>query len=253
MTEASLKDGTITIQVGERRFTTNSKTLTDGSGFFKALLAPNWQGGQAVQADGSYFVDADGDLFVHILQFLRRGVYPLFYSNSQGHDFAKYHALLGEARYFLVHKLVDWLEDRKYENTVVFHHSFSVHNGIEEKMRWATSSNIDVSYHPAWSTVYTYVCPRGMIGHRGDPILCEDECRRVQGNRRDKYSKEDVMNMVISEKRTELRLDYENELGFSQSTSNDDEPEHGTLRAPPNDENPELGPAQSSPPPTSGN
>jgi hypothetical protein len=58
-----------------------------------------------VQADGSYFIDADAELFEHILHYLRHGVLLVFYDKSNGHDHAQYLALLKEAEYFQITQL----------------------------------------------------------------------------------------------------------------------------------------------------
>lgn len=62
----SMTGATITLQVGEHRFTTFASTLTAESSYFTHLLSAQWR---RAQADGSYFVDADGTLFPHILRY----------------------------------------------------------------------------------------------------------------------------------------------------------------------------------------
>jgi hypothetical protein len=90
-------DTPIHLQVGGRRFTTTKETLTEESAFFSSLLSGRWE--NALE-DGSYFIDADPVLFEHILRYLRRGVFPLFFDTAKGHDPYLYLALLEEARYF---------------------------------------------------------------------------------------------------------------------------------------------------------
>ena len=109
-------DPTISLQVGERHFVTLKSTLEEKSSFFRALLAEEWQGSRS--PDGSYFVDADLDLFVHILRYLRRGVFPLFYKATYGFDFALYQALQEEALYFGIEDLHIWIKDQKYAQIV---------------------------------------------------------------------------------------------------------------------------------------
>ena len=105
-------DPIISLQVGERHFTTLKSTLKEGSTFFRALLAEEWQGSRS--PDGSYFIDADPDLFVYSLRYLRRGVFPLFYNATYGFDFALYYALQEEALYFGIENLYNWIKDQKY-------------------------------------------------------------------------------------------------------------------------------------------
>lgn len=73
----------ITLQVGERRFITTRDTLVGESGFFTSLLARRWDN---AQEDGSYFIDADPDLFYHVLRYLHRGILLIFYDKAKGHD-----------------------------------------------------------------------------------------------------------------------------------------------------------------------
>ncbi|KAL4888604.1 BTB/POZ protein [Aspergillus ambiguus] len=107
-------DSKVVLQVGERRFTTTREILNE-SPFFQALLSERWND---AQADGSYFVDADPDLFAHILRYLRRGMYPIFYDRVKGHDYALYAALLAEAEYFGIADLQDWLKKQRYLEVV---------------------------------------------------------------------------------------------------------------------------------------
>jgi BTB/POZ domain-containing protein KCTD9 len=85
-----------TIQVSGRRFLTDPATWVGESSFFKALFLEQWG---ELQDDGSYFIDADPDLFEYILHYLRRGVLPVFYDRAKGHgSFGSSHSLV-EHRY----------------------------------------------------------------------------------------------------------------------------------------------------------
>lgn len=95
-------------------------TLTAESPFFASLLSAQWQ---RVQADGSYFVDADGALFPCILRYLRSGALPIFYSSFAGHDYGMYQALLGEAQHLQIPRLMDWLRNKEYEKAVKIEYS----------------------------------------------------------------------------------------------------------------------------------
>jgi hypothetical protein len=106
----------IALEVGERRFTTLVSTLSEESTFFAALLSDRWTDSQS--DDGSYFIDADGDLFVHILRYLRRGLLPVAYDNARGFDYGFYQALAAEAEYFGIDRLHRWIKEKKYLQTV---------------------------------------------------------------------------------------------------------------------------------------
>ena len=114
-TPAPTPSNTITLQVGECRFVTRPATLTRGSDFFARQLSGRWPD---IQPDGSYFLDADGDVFQHVLRYLRHEIMPLFYDNVKGYDYGLYLAVLEQARYFGVEPLQKWLERKTYLQAV---------------------------------------------------------------------------------------------------------------------------------------
>ena len=70
----------ILLQVGDRRFLTTRETLAGAEGYFAALFAGRWSTSKDHERihttpDGIrtiyHFIDRDGDLFCHILQYLR--------------------------------------------------------------------------------------------------------------------------------------------------------------------------------------
>ena len=183
----------ITLQVGERRFVTTSATLVQESQFFSTLLSGRWS---EKQPDGSYFIDADGQLFVHILAYLRRGVLPVFYDNAKGHDHALYAALLEEAKYFQITRLEDWIQGQLYLKAV------KIMRSAEEVVDTAaltesTGADVDVEYHPSWRTIKVYICPRNIPRHRGKPSFCGRLCRRAQSDADDEYEEEDVVSTLV--------------------------------------------------------
>lgn len=105
----------ITLRINDRTFVTTVETLTRESPFFRNLFDTL---GVSNVSD-PYFLDTDPDLFVHILRYLRRGVYPLLYDQSHGFDYNTYHALEREADYFGIAKLSEWLRGGVYESGVV--------------------------------------------------------------------------------------------------------------------------------------
>ncbi|XP_052794307.1 BTB/POZ domain-containing protein KCTD7-like [Mya arenaria] len=90
----------IELNVGGRFFTTTHLTLTKCP---DNMLSAMFSGKYSVirDKDGRYFIDADGDNFIHILNYLRYGDIP-----SQRIAEAVYR----EATYFGIHGLVDELE-----------------------------------------------------------------------------------------------------------------------------------------------
>jgi hypothetical protein len=165
----------IELQVGQQRFTALRSTLVEQSTYFKSLLSGRWN----TRADGSYFVDADPDLFAHILNYLRRpDVFPLFYDNVKGHDFLKYYALLAEARYFGIDALAKWIEDRGYAKVLSFEYTFERFeepDHFKKTMQAGSDTLIECQQTSIPSKVW--VCPTNRIRHMGNKDDCERVCR----------------------------------------------------------------------------
>lgn len=187
----------ITLQIGERRFITTLETLTRESGFFSALLSGRWNN---AQADGSYFIDADPELFEHILRYLRRGVLPIFYDKAKGHDYARYLALAEEANYFQIARLEKWIKDKTYLQVVKISHSakeLESADAIDETI----ATDVEVEYHPTLKTEKVYVCPRGISVHHGNPSACGRLCQNARGDKEDEYVDKDVLITLVIRKR----------------------------------------------------
>ena len=199
----SLTAGTqITLQVGGRRFVTTGETLSRESGFFSTLLSGHWD---HIQADGSFLIDADPQLFEHILRYLRRGVLPVFYDNSKGHDHALYLALMEEAKYFQISRLVQWIESRRFLDAVKIVWSAKELDGAAGSVTETTRTDTEVEYHSAWRTQKTYTCPRGIPVHQGDPSACGRLCKNAQSsNGTESKVEEDgtVLKVLVTRKQT---------------------------------------------------
>jgi len=188
----------ITLEVGEQRFVTTAATLTEESGFFSSLLSGRWDN---TQEDGSYFIDADADLFKHILRYLRRGVLPIFYDNLKGHDHGMYLALLEEAKYFQIPRLEKWIRDKEYFQAVKITRTALEREGVDA-IDETTGTDIETDIYPVWTTEKVYVCPRNITVHRGNPSACGKTCRKVQGDADDEYVDEPLLRTVVIRKRT---------------------------------------------------
>lgn len=89
----------ITLNVGGRHFVVSATVLIANSGLFRRQLSdhPGW----TPQPDGTYFFDADPDLFVYLLTFLRRpSLFPVLYTPAAGFDYILYNRLEVEAEHF---------------------------------------------------------------------------------------------------------------------------------------------------------
>jgi hypothetical protein len=190
-------DRRITLQVGERQFVTAREALVAESGFFASLLSGRWDN---AQEDGSFFIDADANLFEHVLRYLRRGVPPIFYDMAKGHDQALYLALLGEARYFQIPRLQKWLEDKRYFDAVKVKRVAEEVEDISLLSATLPTYVADVEYYPSWGARKVYVCPRGIYVHRAKPEACGKACKRAQGDADDLYDEEPTSRTLMIKK-----------------------------------------------------
>ncbi|MCJ1239675.1 hypothetical protein MMC14_007673 [Varicellaria rhodocarpa] len=189
----------ITLQVGERRFITRTRTLTEGSGFFSSLLSSPLR--NDVQDDGAYFFDADGDTFLHILRYLRNNIFPLFYSAPSGYDYALYYAVLEQARYFEIPELESWIADHGYLR--VIRHTVSAEELPNlDAVANPVDADMEIEYHPVWKVVKVYVCPRRIPVHRGRPDACGKACGEARGEADDKFEEEGSWKVVAVKKKT---------------------------------------------------
>lgn len=183
----------LTLQIGERRFTTTEPTLRDGGTYFQALFSGAWKAEQ--EADGSFFIDRDGEIFACILGFLRSGKYPLFYDDEKGFDHDRYLSLQLEAEYFGVDTLRLWIQGKKYEKVVEVRRQGYMGVGIDE-IEGAIKAGDKHEYFADWETRKVYECPRGLDKHRGHQELCGRQCRNAQGDDGPEYSEERDLMMV---------------------------------------------------------
>jgi BTB/POZ domain-containing protein KCTD9 len=190
----------LTLQVGERRFTTTFVTLTSESGFFSSMLSSNWCNNNSKQSDGSYFVDADPGLFAHVLRYLRHGQLPIFYGNKDGHDYGMYAALLAEARYFQIDRLVRWLEKKRYLEAVKIERIPEQAEDVSA-LRETTLATEDIECHPFQKTEKVYICPRQICQHRGNPHACGKMCAKARGDDGAEFEDEVVLKALVVRKR----------------------------------------------------
>jgi hypothetical protein len=101
----------LVLDIGGRKFKVSRDTLQAESGLFRRQLSDRFTWDP--EADGSYFLDADPDLFEHLLRFMRRPeVFPLFYDAAKGFDYNLYSRLQAESVYFQVDVLHEWIKNK---------------------------------------------------------------------------------------------------------------------------------------------
>lgn len=169
-----------------------------------AKISDHWNSEK--QADGSYFLDADPEIFKYVLRFLRHGVYPLAYDGAKGHDFGLYAAILELADFLLVEKLASWLKEQRYLKVVQVESSMRFLQMVEEMDEFSVvgseSSDTKVQWHPSWRVVKKYVCPRGITKHYDNPSGCGQACRKSQGDKEDEYEDCNALSVMIVKEKT---------------------------------------------------
>ncbi|KAF2793744.1 hypothetical protein K505DRAFT_325268 [Melanomma pulvis-pyrius CBS 109.77] len=169
----------IILDVGGRKFRTIKATLIHYT-YFNSLIDERFNN---QQEDGSYFIDADPDVFEHVLDFMRRGTtFPLFWSKEKGFDFALYNKLSCEADYFGLHDLRDWIRKKKFQRgiyasgikvitTPIYdcHESFFID---DDSVSDGTSLNYLKAEIVNTPETQKWVCP-GYESH-DDPSVCYD-------------------------------------------------------------------------------
>jgi len=137
-------------------------------------------------------------MFVHILRYLQRGVYPLFYDRQKGFDYALYLALAAEAKYFGVMRLCEWIEKRRYLKAIKIDYTietFDDSSNIPSPRQ--ISAEKELYYYPSSYIKKVYVCPRGIVVHRGDPGRCGRQCHNAQGSEGNEYKEESLVKILM--------------------------------------------------------
>ncbi|KAI4690089.1 uncharacterized protein J4E84_004270 [Alternaria hordeiaustralica] len=192
---------TLVLDIGGRKFKVSRDTLQAESGLFRHQLSGRfpWE----PEMDGSYFLDADPDLFEHLLRFMRRPeVLPLFYDAAKGFDYNLYNRLEAESQYFQIDVLHEWIKNKKYLNAIRVQTYDANIRGI---------GAIGPEYFPAnktedWYVIQkkqkVYLCPRHIPAHRGRPELCGMACHKKQAEHALEYEEESYLEVVSVQKET---------------------------------------------------
>ncbi|OHW93068.1 hypothetical protein CSPAE12_08375 [Colletotrichum incanum] len=104
----------VKIDVGGRRFISTFEIL-EKSPWFRHLFSVdfrNWY------HDGVFHIDNDGELFAHILRYLRTDLYPLFWDSRNGFDYAMYAMIKQQAHHYMLYDLEAWIMAQKFHDVV---------------------------------------------------------------------------------------------------------------------------------------
>ena len=193
----------ISINVGGRKYQTSPETLRAESGLFRHQLSDcfTW----TPESDGSYFLDADPELFEHLLRFMRRpDVFPLFYTKSNGFDYGLYSRLEAEAEYFQIDALHQWIKEKRYQQVVKVKTGVPTTRNIVLIEPSTCDGNTTEKWHVIPRTRQVYVCPRQIGVHQGDPSKCGLACRKAQGDSDAQYDEVAYTEVAIVEKTIEF-------------------------------------------------
>ncbi|ORY69069.1 BTB/POZ protein, partial [Pseudomassariella vexata] len=190
----------VILKVGEQHFNTFRDTLTGESKYFAARFLGSWND---TDKDGSYFIDTDPDIFKYVLNYLRDGSLPLFFNAAtKEFNYEKYTALLGQAKYFGIAKLENWIEKERYLAAAKTEYTSTMISGdnlnAEISYHFDTvkgNATLDLSY--GWGTKKVYVCPRAIPVHRGQPDLCGAKCHKAQIGERRNFEDEPVLKVFV--------------------------------------------------------
>lgn len=191
----------ITLDVGGRIFRAYAITLQESdwlSANIKRWLHSN-------SPTNPLFLDTDPDLFEHILRYLRRPeVFPLFWSPAQGFDYDLYNRLEVEAQHFGIQALEDWISEKKYLEAVTVRYSAPLTREIDRIGEEKTNPNVEYSRHNFRRMEQVYVCPRGILVHRGRREMCGMACAKAQGTEPMQFDEEEHHEIVTFTRTTEF-------------------------------------------------
>ncbi|KAI2483211.1 hypothetical protein Ptr902_05528 [Pyrenophora tritici-repentis] len=194
----------LTLDISGHKFKVSRDVLEAGSGLFALQLSDNftWE----PQADGSYFMDADPELFEHLIRFMRRPEsYPLFYDQAKGFDYDLYRRLEAEAEYFQINLLTEWIKSEKYLEAVK-----TITTAVSSRVISDTSlltmdhaplsQNRSQEYHFIPRIIKSYVCPRNIVVHMGQKDRCGMACNKARGDLPDAYEEKYYTQVIVVDK-----------------------------------------------------
>jgi hypothetical protein len=166
----------ITVNVSGRQYQAAKATLI-ASPYFLNLLE-RWDACADLASDGSYTIDADPNVFEHVLCFMRRpSNYPLFWTKEKGFDYVLYNKLEAEADFFLLHNLRDWIRQERYKDavkTVVEVKKISEPLYSNGSTEWMEVDDIQWCFD-SFRGEKKYRCPLGVHGSKAWDCACFDK------------------------------------------------------------------------------
>lgn len=158
--------------------------------------------------ENSIYVFEGTDSFTHVFDYIVHGVYPIFFASGRFHQIGEYAKVLAEADYFQVEGLAKWLREKKYLQAFKEEFEWREVEGLDHLdsvfLDRYTQANEEThfEFHPTMWTKKTYVCPRGISVHYGQPNSCGQACAKAEcRDYEDRFVKELVWNTAVMVKR----------------------------------------------------
>ncbi|KAF1846513.1 uncharacterized protein K460DRAFT_377721 [Cucurbitaria berberidis CBS 394.84] len=188
----------LTLDVGGRKFKVSRDVLLE-AGLFRFQFSDSFT--WLPEPDGSYFLDADPELFEHLVRFMRRPpVFPLFYDKASGFDYDLYNRLAVEAEYFQLDALHEWIKAKTYACAVTVRSSAPIMCDFSDMPSTQLPANKCNDMHFVPRVRKMYLCPRGILVHRGSPGRCGAACVRARGDGEFLYEDEAYWEVVYVQK-----------------------------------------------------
>lgn len=96
--------------------------------------------------------------------------------------------------------LYEWIKDKKYLRAINIRVSEPKVREADEMELYTSRNDVDDEWHVAPRTRRTYICPRGLDRHRGDPRACGYKCRQAQGENEPEYVDETYIEVITIRK-----------------------------------------------------
>ncbi|QSZ32508.1 hypothetical protein DSL72_002086 [Monilinia vaccinii-corymbosi] len=121
-----------------------------------------------------------------------------------------YMALQREADYFGSTNLANRLKEKKYLEAVKVSYSIEAVEAVEAFEASAEGitvlegnlTNVKLDLWPKWSTKRVYVCPRDILGHRGNPSSCGKRCLGARLIFGVKWEEENILGGALLKQKT---------------------------------------------------
>eukprot|EP01084_Bolivina_argentea_P261261 441431_1 len=130
----------IVLNVGGIKYETTIQTLTGYQSMLKARFSSKFATNPS--ADGTYFVDSDGQLFKYILKYLRTGMLllPTIWTKNQIWEF------YAEIKYLMVESLFDKVLLKLFDSQIVTNNllKLKIIHKIKDTLKWNENKSINI-------------------------------------------------------------------------------------------------------------